>query len=160
MGRMLRPEIGDVLEMRLGDGRYAYAQYVFWDERKGPLVQVFSRVTEQQAAVDELRGTEPMFPPVLVGLWHAVRTGRWKVVGSLPVENFRYPLFRTGIPNKDGRVDVWWLRDGTTETRIGALPEEYRALELLMGWSPLLLEERIQAGGSDPIAARWTDGKP
>src|SRR5258708_559003 len=63
-----RIKVGDVYEIPLPDRRYAYCQYVNWNDQMGFLVQVFDRIESQPLKIEELQGAKPLFPSVFVGL--------------------------------------------------------------------------------------------
>lgn len=146
-----RPRVGDCFEIPLPDGRRAYGQYIR-DETNDPtshgcLVRVFDIVRKQPAILEELRRVGLLFPPVYVGLWASIGSGRWKVIGSFPVpEDFTYPLFRYSHHTTPGVYDDWQIWDGREWHKIGKLPEHCRNLEILCVWSDVLLEERIMTG--------------
>ena len=142
-----RIKIGDCFVIPLPDGRYAYCQYVQWNEKLGYLVRVFDRITDDLIkSVDELREAGEMFPPVFVGLRASVKSGRWNSLGWLPVANFEFPLFRSTNTKKPGKSESWWLFDGKDERFIGSLPSELRSLEHKLVWGDELLEKRIVTG--------------
>lgn len=147
-----KPEIGDVVAIPLPDGRTAYGQYVYWHEDPvgpwGEMVRVFDLVTEEEVPVERLATAEPMFPPVVVMLEEALASGRWRVIGRLPAEEFRYPphRFLHEAEPEPGVYHDWWLWDGQKETYIGDLPAEYRALEYWNGYDAEELERRIATG--------------
>jgi hypothetical protein len=147
-----RIKIGDCYELSLPDGRYAYCQYINWNERLGNLVRVFDLVKVQPVEdVAQLKDVGDMFPPVFVGLRASVRSGRWKLLGHLPVKELQFPLFRATSATKPGTHKNWWIWDGHREQFIGALSENLRSLELKVVWGDELLEERI-ATGKNPFA--------
>ena len=147
-----RVRVGDVFEIPLSDGRKAYGQYVFRDKKMGPLVQVFDLITEgdlpPEEVLERLKSAKPLFPPVITGVFAAVRTGLWKVIGRLPIREFTYPKFvSTFYDQKTGKARIWFLYDGEKDIRIGPeLPEEYKQLEFLMVWSPYDVMYRIETG--------------
>ncbi len=146
--RSRRPRVGDVVEIPLPSGRKAYAQYVFQDHENGPLIQVFDLVSEHSVQIDAIRQAKPLFPPVITGLFGAVRTGLWKVVGRLPVDDFAYPRFLWPLyDDKVDKVVAWNLWDGQKRIPIGRkLPRQYRELEQLVVWAPEDVAERIESG--------------
>ena len=147
-----RITVGDCYEIPLPDGRYAYCQYIRWNEQLGYLIRVLDRVTEAPvSSVDQLRGAGEMFPPVFVGLPASVKSGRWKFVGTLPVAEFTFPMFRATSATKPGTYNNWYLWDGQKQRFIGRLPPELRSLEIEQVWGDELLEERI-ASGRNPFA--------
>jgi len=143
-------EVGDIFEIPLSKGRRAFGRYVYADKRKGPLIEVFNLIVAKDKDVDpwEVVSKPRLFPPVITGLFAAVRTSMWKVVGNVPVEQFEYPRFiSTFEDEKTGEARVWFLWDGRKETKIGwSLPEDYKELEFLMVWDPHDVVQRIETG--------------
>lgn len=118
----------------------------------GYLIRVFDLITTQPVTdVGGLMSSPALFPPVFVGLRASVRSGRWKYVGSLPVGDFHFPMFRATGATKPGTYDRWWLWDGKKEWFIGRLSTELCGLEQRAVWGDELLEQRI-ATGIDPFA--------
>jgi hypothetical protein len=147
-----RIKVGDCYEIRLPDGRYAYCQYLRWNEQLGCLVRVLDLVTEVPlSSVHQLQCAGDIFPPVFVGLRASVRSGRWKFVGTLPVNEFKFPVFRATSATKPGTYNNWYLWDGQEQRFIGQLPPELRSLEIELVWGDEILEERI-AYGRNPFA--------
>ncbi len=143
-----RPRIGDIIEIPLSHGRKAYAQYVFYDKRMGPLIQVFDLIADADIEIYQLRNAGPLFPPVITGLFAAVRQGMWKVVGRMRVDDFHYPGFVSTVYDaKTGKTGTWFLWDGERYHQLGAeLPNEYQGLEFLVVWDPHDIVERIETG--------------
>jgi hypothetical protein len=141
-------KVGDVFEIPLSDGRKAYGQYVFLDQKMGPLVQIFDLICEDEIQLDQLKEAKPLFPPVITGLLAAIRTGLWRVIGHMPVEGFVYPNFVSTFYNdKTGQAGVWFLWDGKKSKRIGdKLPEKCKQLEFLVVWDPHDVVHRIETG--------------
>jgi hypothetical protein len=147
MGTRVKIEIGDCFLVPLSDGCWAYCQYLKQNEDLGYLVQVFDRITQIPLnSVDELSGAGPLFPPVFVGLRASVRSGRWEKIGSMPVNEFIFPQFRTTMGTKPGTYHDWRIWDGKNIVMIGNLPETMRCLELKQIWGDEGLEERIASG--------------
>ena len=138
--------VGDCFQMTLPDGRFAYCQYIQWNEKLGYLIRVFDRISEEPLPVEALRGCKELFPPVFVGLKASVASGRWKRIGSLEVPKFRFPTFRCTSATKPGIYENWWLWGGGEQRFIGKLPPELRSLEIELVWGDELLEERIATG--------------
>jgi len=147
-----RIRVGDVFEIPLSDGRKAYGQYVFKDKKMGPLIQVFDLITAGEVQLDQvleqLKRANPLFPPVITGLFAAVRTGLWKVIGQVPVGEFIYPRFVSTMHDEEYQaVSFWYLWDGEKSVRLGRkLPRKYRQLEFLVGWDPHDISHRIETG--------------
>jgi hypothetical protein len=146
-----RIKVGDCFEIPLPDGRLAYCQYIHWNDKLGYLIRVFDRISGEPLSVESLRGCKELFPPVFVGLQASVASGRWKRIGSLEVDSFRFPTFRCTSATKPGVYENWWLWEGGDQRFIGKLPPELRSLEIELVWGDELLEERI-ATGKNPFA--------
>ena len=54
-----------------------------------------------------------------------------------------FPVFRTGVANDVGNVEVWWLWDGTKEWKIGKLEPGMEKLPIRGVWNDTLLVQRI-----------------
>lgn len=138
---------GTVFLITLTDGRYAYGQYL--DKSKmGPLVRIFDVITENEIDPAELQGASLMFPPVITGLFAAIKSGLWKVTGSFPVKDFEFPNFISARhDSKAKRVGIWYLWNGKDFLPLGnALPKQYKNLEQLIVWEPHNLMRRIEEG--------------
>ena len=148
--RHAKPKVGDCFVIPLPDGRRAYGQYVLWDDDPvyglGCLVQIFDLLVETELPVEALRSAGLMFPPVYVGLFASIRSGRWRVIGQLPVQDFTPPKFRATVGSKPCIYHDWTIWSGRTSVYVGDLPTEYRSLELLLVWGDELLEDRIATG--------------
>ena len=143
----LRVKEGDVYRIPLPDGRYAFAQYLQWNDQLGCLMRVFDYISSRELeSVSELQAAGEMFPPVFVGLKGAVKAGRWKKIGILPVPSFRFPQFRCTSATKPGTYENWWLWEGGQQRFIGKLPPELRSLEVEVAWGYEMLEHRISTG--------------
>jgi hypothetical protein len=92
--------------------------------------------------------SKPLFPPVITGLYAAIKNGSWKVIGHQPVLNFIHPRFLSNLYDPDtGKAGIWFLWDGERDIRIGpTLPPEYKELEFLVVWTPQLVVNRIETG--------------
>ena len=150
MGRK-RIQIGDVFEMPLSDGRVAYGQYVFLDEKMGPLIRVFDLFTRGEVPweqlVDQLQSAGLLFPPVITGLFAAIRAGFWKIIGHMPTGEFTYPGFISTMHESYKQLSDWYLWDGKESVRLGReLPARYKHMEFLAGWDPHGVVHRIETG--------------
>ena len=144
-----RIKIGDVYQIPLPNGHFAFAQYVYLHSLMGYLVRVFYHIQETGDTIpspEQLLASGQRFPPVFVGLVAAVRTGKWRRVGKFPVENFQFPVFRTTSAAKLGIRDDWQLWDGECYRFVGKLPEEYRSFEIRQVWGLGNLAARIVGG--------------
>ncbi|GIV67076.1 MAG: hypothetical protein KatS3mg047_1469 [Bellilinea sp.] len=139
--------IGHIVEIPLSNQRKAYAQYIIRD-RMGPIIKVFKHIGMEKPDLDLIVNSGELFPPVITGLFAAVRTGLWTIIGSRRVENLQYPGFVSTFYNqKTGEATIWYYWDGKQSIRLGpVLPDEYKAKEYLMVWSPYDVMHRIETG--------------
>lgn len=154
-----RLKIGDIFEIPLSDGQKAYGQYVLADKENGPMIRVFDLITKHSIGVDEITRCSNMFPPIIVGLKAAIKTGQWIIVGSSSVKDFDSPDFISAMyDGVNDKMGMWYLWDGSESKYVSLgyiLPEKYRELEQLIVWSPDNLKKRIETG-INPID-RWLD---
>lgn len=141
-------KIGDIFRIPLSNDNYAFGQYVFWDNEMGPLVQIFDLITNKEIEVDRLKNTQLLFPPVITGLFTAIRSGLWMIIGHLPITEFVYPNFVSAHYNEKTFVaHAWFLWDGEKYIPLGSdLPLEYHDLEYLVVWGADNLIRRIETG--------------
>lgn len=141
-------KIGDIIKIPLSDGRNAYGQYLFDDTKMGTLIQIYNQISESRIEIEDLRYSNLLFPPVITGLYGAIRSGLWTIVGNLPVKEFIYPNFiSTMFDLRTGSIGVWYLWDGQSSRKIGShLPSKYKQLEFLVVWAPQDVVIRIEAG--------------
>lgn len=144
--------IGDICEIPLPSGKKGFAQYVHYDKNFGPVVQVYALVTDTTPSVDEILRSGAKFPPVITGVQSAVKVGLWSVIGHAEIGAPIALRFRNGVPDKTGKVQVWWLYDGERETRVGRLPPGAERYELLIVWAQDALAKRIDTG-ENPFAS-------
>lgn len=147
MGKALI-KVGDIVEIPLPNNKKAFAQYAFKDKQLGAVVRIFDHLVDvsRRIRLDELVSVPLRFPPVFIaGINTALRSGRWKVIGSLPVDNFTLPKYVSTLPNpKTGEATVWFLIDGRDTIRVGKyLPTEFKKLEFHLHLTPHVIEERI-----------------
>lgn len=143
-----KPALGDVFEIPLSGDKRAYGQFVYWDKENGPIIQVFNLISEEVQPIDEIVKSGPMFPPVITGLFAAIRQNVWRVIGHRPVDNFVYqPFVATMYNGKTGKAGKWFLWDGEKYIEIGErLPDELKKHEFLVVWSPYDIVDRIETG--------------
>ena len=141
-------KIGDIFEIPLSGGRFAYGQYVFKDRKMGPIIQIFDLISEGWIGIEQLETARPLFPPVITGLFAAIRTGMWSIIGRKAVESFTYPNFvSTFFDDKTGKARLWFLWDGEKSVPLGTqLPDEYKKFEYLLVWNPPDVVKRIETG--------------
>jgi len=141
-------KIGDIFQIPIAGNRIAYGQYVFRDPKMGPLIQVLNRITDGRIEVTDLKHAQPLFPPVITGLYGAIHTGLWTIIGYLPVKGFTYPNFiSTTFDLRTGHIGTWYIWDGHHSIRIGThLPEKNKQLEFLVVWAPQDIAIRIETG--------------
>lgn len=142
--------IGDIFEIPLPDGRNAYGQYVYADEKRGPIIQIYNYFTKKDEPfeINTLLQSKLLFRPVFVGINPPIRTKRWKIVGNIPVTNFKYPGFISTLTNfKTGEASSWFLWDGKQSVHLGRhLDDKYKELEYSAIYPAEFIEERIMDG--------------
>lgn len=141
--------VGDIFEIELKDTYKSYGQYVYKDKKQGPLIQIFDLIIKDGINdVYDLQHVKYLFPPVITGLYAAIKLGLWRTIGKIPVVNFIYPLFVTSFyDEKSGEAYRWFLWDGEKYLDVGKrLPNKYKKLEYLIVWSPYDVITRIETG--------------
>jgi hypothetical protein len=138
--------VGDVFEIPLTGNRKAYGQYVYKCEL-GPMIKIFDIINkDRDANLQDLMKAGSLFPPVITGLYAAIRVGLWQKIGKLPVEDYSDTKFI--LPrwdDKTGIVLYWSLWDGKKFFRLGKeLPEKFKNLEMCGAWSPYDIIWRIE----------------
>lgn len=145
-----RVKIGDIFEIPLSNNRKAYGQYVYFDNKQGPLIQVFKHISDDDEIVDSdtILNSGSMFPPIIVGLFAAVKKTLWKVIDNRKIENFKYPGFISTIRNpKTNEATIWFFWDGNNWTKLGrTLEDKYKSKEFLAVYSPYDVPSRIETG--------------
>jgi hypothetical protein len=140
-------KVGSIFEIPLSDGRRTFGQYVFRDKNNGPLIQVFDYFDSSNVDAEQIARSKPLFPPIVTGLFAAIRTGMWNIVGFVPVTNFVYPRFISTLWGRDGKASKWFLWNGDEWIDLGdELLEEYKNLEFLIVYSPIDVVKRIETG--------------
>lgn len=146
---MTRLKIGDIVEIPLSTGQRAFCQYVYRD-KMGPIIRVFDLIVapDDEIAIERLADANLMFRPVITGLFAAVRTGLWKVIGRFPVLDFQYPNFISSFyDHTTGKYGNWYLWNGTEYILLGhELPPVHHHLERLIVWHPHNIAKRIETG--------------
>lgn len=147
-----RLQLGDVLEIPLSDGQFAYAQYVFYHREPpvyGPLVRVLEGKYRQRPAEFKslIEGPDQFvaFCPLQVPF----RMGLWRIVAHEPVpERFgKLPLFKAHNRNYETGYTMWFLWDGRRSVKVGeSLPEAHWDLPVKQIVDYSLLVERIERG--------------
>jgi hypothetical protein len=150
----LRIQLGDCFAIPLPGDRFAYCQYVHWNDLLGYLVRVFDNITSEVVGIQELERAGVLFPPVFVGLRASVKSNRWRRIGRLGVGSFVFPNFRCTAVLKPGTYQNWYLWDGETERFVGRLAPEHRSLELRVVWGDELLEDRIKTGNNPYVGVQ------
>jgi hypothetical protein len=139
-------KVGDVFEISIIDNRKAYGQYVY-KCKLGPMVKIFDiLISEREVTLQELAKAGSLFPPIITGLYAAIKVGLWRKIGKLPVEDYSHTKYILPRWNdKTGIVLYWSLWDGMQFIRLGKdLPEKYKNLEICGVWSPYDVIWRIE----------------
>ena len=142
-----RPKIGDVVEIPTPLG-LAYAHFTHKHPTFGALLRVLPGVfPEQPKDTATLVRQTPQFL-AFFPLGAACNRGIVRVVANepIPVEAHAFPTFRSGIANREGVVENWWLWDGEKEWKVGAMRPGMEHLPIRGVWNDTLLVERIVSG--------------
>lgn len=138
---MRNPRVGDIVLIEKNAHFMVIGHYLVADRENGPFVQFF-RCSVNWTPSLGFEGCEPLFPPLLVGIGYAVRTGRWSVIGNVKPARVQIPRYLMQGPG-----DTWFLFEGGSERMLGTeVAEELQDLETLSVWSPEMIEERIRSG--------------
>lgn len=142
-----RPKVGDIFSIPLADGKMGYGQYLHYS-KMGPIIQIFNLISDAEASIEEVISAKPLFPPIITGLFAAIKDGSWRVIGNRPVPNFVHPKFLSTLYDPDtGRAGMWFLWDGEKDIKIGTtLSPEYKEFEFLVIWTPQHVVDRIETG--------------
>ncbi len=140
-------KIGNIFEIPLSKGRFAYGQYVYKD-RMGPIIQVFNIISKKRMQIDQLGQLNPLFPPIITALFAAINKGIWTVIGKKVIDNFTYPNFVSAYYDEyTGKANKWFIWNGDKFINIGTnLTDEYKKLEYLIAWNPKDVVNRIETG--------------
>jgi hypothetical protein len=142
-----KPKVGDIFEIPLSDGRRTFGQYLHYS-KMGPIIQVFNLISEEDIPIEQIPFSKPLFPPIITGLYAAIKEGYWKVIGHRIVLDFIHPKFISNLyDQRTGKARIWFIWDGERDIRIGpVLPSEYKRLEFLVVWNPQDVVNRIETG--------------
>lgn len=140
-------KLGDIIEIPLENGRKGYAQYVIRDPM-GPMIQVLDFIQANRPELDAILGAHPLFPPIITGVFAAIRSGFWTKIGNRePIINQHPGFISTLYDQKRGEAGIWYFWNGEKSIRLGEkLPEEYKDKEFLMVWDPHDVVHRIETG--------------
>ena len=129
-----RPQIGDVIEFQTSKG-LAYAQYTHEHTKPpwcyGSLLRVMAGTFTERPDLSEVVKKKDQFVtffPLRAEL--KMKDTVFQIVGNEPIPEraIQFPVFRSGLPDRDGKVHVWWLWDGDKSWKVGKLtPEEIRS---------------------------------
>jgi hypothetical protein len=144
-------DIGDVVEIptKLGNAYAQFSNYHSEPPKFGALLRVLPGLFRERP-IDFARliaGKEvfsTFFP-----LQAAVNRGIVRIVGREPVPPHarKFPLFRAGNINPNtGKVEQWWLWDGTKSWKIDKLSDEQLDLPIEGVWNDTMLIQRIEQG--------------
>lgn len=154
-----RPQIGDIVEITTSKG-LAYAQYTHEHTKPpcyGSLLRVLPGLYSQRPSdLSELIGQKEKFVtffPLKSELKHEDTVFKIIANEALPEWAVAFPVFRNGLPDREGNVHEWWLWDGDKEWKVGKLtPEEIRLYPGLGVANDTALIQMIENG--------WTSWDP
>ena len=153
------PQVGDVVEIKTTKG-LAYAQYTHEHTkppRFGSLLRVMPGIyTERPANISEVVKHKELFSiffPLKAEL--KMKDSVFEIVGNegIPEWAVPFPVFRNGLPDREGKIHEWWLWDGEKEWKVGKLtPEQIRSYPGLGVATNIALIQMIENG--------WTSWHP
>jgi hypothetical protein len=147
--------IGDIVEIGTGAG-LAFAHFTHKHPQYGALLRVFSKVYDRRPIdITDVVGGAPSFN-CFFPLGAALRRGIVSIVGWIQLSDraAQFPVFRTGMPDREGNVSQWWLWDGEHEWRVGDLTPAQRRLSILGTINDTLLIDRILSGWTPELDGR------
>lgn len=140
-----RAKVGDIVSVPVDDGRIVIGHYLSDDPENGPIVQFYSCPLTWVPS-NGVGNCTPLFLPIIVGIVHACRIGRWRIVDHEEVKEFKQPTF-ISTSSYAGHPGTWWLHDAGKDVELGMeVPHSLRDKETRVVWSAELLEERIRTG--------------
>ncbi|PKO11943.1 MAG: hypothetical protein CVU39_26770 [Chloroflexi bacterium HGW-Chloroflexi-10] len=140
-------KVGTIFEIQLSGYRKAFGQYIHKD-RMGPIIKVFNLITKERPDQNIILNSALLFPPIITGLFAALKAGLWVPIGFDEVKQFDYPGFvSTLYDQKTGEANIWFYWDGNKSIRLGTeLQDEFKNKEYLMVWDPNDVVHRIETG--------------
>jgi hypothetical protein len=149
MGRKkksVREAVGDIVEIPLGEGRYAYARIL-----EEGVFAIYDSIEKSKLPAEQVISKVVLFRiPVMA---HAVKSGRWPIVGRAPLEPSMQPITEFFMQDTLNPAKIEIYRHGETRP---ATRDEVRGLERAAVWDPSHVEDRIR----DHFAGRpnkWFD---
>lgn len=146
-----KAQIGDILEIPTRKG-LAYVQFSHYHESPphyGAIIRVLEGFfQERPKEFHTLAGQRELYY-TLFPVQAAVNRKIFQIVGHTEVPLFakNFPLFRAGNTNpQSGKVDQWWLWDGTKSWKTDELTNEQLDLPIKSSWNDVLLISRIEQG--------------
>ena len=104
---MTKPKVDGIFEITLSNSKRAFAQFLHFG-KMGPIIQVFDLISMSESTLDSVLASKPLFPPIITGLFAAIRGGFWKVIGNRPVASFTQPRFVTAAyDERTGEAKRW-----------------------------------------------------
>ncbi len=125
---------GDIYEIETRKGK-AYLQNLLRHSEWGALIRVSEQLFNVRPSdLDMIFANGHRFL-IFFPLNAAAKQGIVNYVGTTPVPSGldTLPLFRSGNPDREGKVKDWWLWNGEREWKIGGLSPEQRKLPILEG---------------------------
>ncbi|MBV9928149.1 MAG: hypothetical protein JOZ96_24230 [Acidobacteria bacterium] len=132
---------GDLFAIPLGAGRLVLGRVMDIHKTRGVLIEVFREVTRSVDEPPDLSKAERLFHPIYT--WgKALKTGRWKVVGSEP--EYKMSNADASLKFAMGDDDIGWqIVNVKGSLRREASSKEVKGIEPLEVWFPENVERRV-----------------
>src|SRR5215813_6914666 len=146
---MKRVQFGDIIEVKTSKG-LAYAIFTHRHDNYGAVIQVFDLLYASRPQNWLEVAEQPIRFATFFPLQAAVSRNIFEVVGGVPIPSrlVNFPIFRSGNPDRNNKVDVWWLKDlqSGKSWRVEKLTPDQRRLPILSIWNDTALIHRIEEG--------------
>jgi len=144
------------LEVKTSSG-YSYALYSHEHQQFGSLLRVFagavaSPVIDLSNVINQQLLFTHFFP---LASELRQKDSPIRIAGHVDIPKWavKLPIFRNGLPDRDGTIHDWWLWDGVKEWKVGSLNP--KQIQSYPGLGTLNLPALIQM-----IENQWTSWDP
>jgi hypothetical protein len=143
----IRVKFGDIIEIPTRKG-FVYAQYTHKNRQMGALLRVLDGFFEKRPCnFVELANKDHKFI-IFFPLSAAVNRRIFEIVAHIDVPDrfSKFPLFRAGNADNQGKVAIWWFWDGEKSWKVGKLNEEQYKMPIQQIVNDTALVKMIEDG--------------